>query len=388
MNGEDSNPELDYPKLDVLDLESIEVDLLSLKTDLLEREKNSALVKIYRAKINEHLAATRMLRAAAEGNDEKFASYSEFIHGKPTAENTAYVLDSIQYELLKDRAEWGEVRVEAADRILDLVSGYEVFLDDEVVTREILPKLKSNSEKVDSSEDVTTEIEKALQELGVDSWSVVIADNDELRNFSVSQETKEVRVPTTNVLLDRKMSVVKLSGLIAHEIKTHVQRRENGERSKLQLLGFGLDRYLKGEEGVATYAEQMETGATEFAGTVGYFSIAVAKGFDGKPRNFRDTYNIMKDYHLAIGSGEDASTTRAWNNCVRIFRGTSASTPGAVFTKDLAYMGNREIWQLVNDDSDATETFSLGKFDPTNSEHVSLLSQLGILESELDQLEE
>lgn len=169
-------------------------------------------------------------------------------------------------------------------------------------------------------------------------------------------------------------------------------RRHNGERSKLKLLGVGLDRYVKGEEGVATYAEQQVTGATEFAGISKYFSIAVAKGFDGKPRNFRQTFEIIRDYNIAtLKNGESLvsrAETAAWNECVRIFRGTSGHTPGAVFTKDLAYLGNRDIWQLVSTNSEVVLTFSIGKFDSTNPLHVAALTQLGILDEDLVTIEQ
>ena len=51
--------------------------------------------------------------------------------------------------------------------------------------------------------------------------------------------------------------------LIVHEIGTHVVRRENGKRSKLRLLGIGLDNYERGEEGIATMREQVLNGNSE-----------------------------------------------------------------------------------------------------------------------------
>lgn len=144
---------------------------------------------------------------------------------------------------------------------------------------------------------------------------------------------------------------------------------------------------FKGEEGVATFNEQAVTGAEEFAGVPRYFSIAVAKGFDGRARNFPETFDIMKDYYIANGKDDNSASNTAWNDCVRIFRGTTGSTPGAVFTKDLAYFANRDVWDLVHKNSDVVETFTIGKFDPTNSNHIAWLSQLGILDSDLESLD-
>lgn len=177
--------------------------------------------------------------------------------------------------------------------------------------------------------------------------------------------------------------------MVAHEIGTHVARRTNGERSKLQLLGLGLDRYIRAEEGIATYNQQLVEGAKEFAGVPRYLSVAVAKGVDGTPRDFRETFEVIKDYRLlsSIKKNTDAAAETAYNDCVRIFRGTTCNTPGAIYPKDMAYFGNRAIWALVNKYSNAVEYFSIGKYDPTNEEHVALLSQLGILDEDLDELE-
>jgi hypothetical protein len=220
-------------------------------------------------------------------------------------------------------------------------------------------------------------MQQVLVELEIDDWKIVVDTEKGLSNFSVSQEYKTISIPSDEQIQARKLTKKKLAGLVEHELKTHIVRRHNGERSKLALLGLGLDRYIKGEEGVATYAEQKVTGATEFAGIPMYFAIAVAKGFDGTSRNFRETFTIVRDYYVAtLKLGDDITSraeTAAWKDCVRIFRGTTGVTPGAVFTKDLAYLGNRDIWQLVSTNSDVVMTFSIGKFDSTNNEHVAAL---------------
>lgn len=99
----------------------------------------------------------------------------------------------------------------------------------------------------------------------------------------------------------------------------------------------------------------------------------------------------MKQYRLVNAVNKDITEERAaelaYDDCVRIFRGTTGSTPGAIYPKDKAYFSNRAIWQLVENDSDAVHSFSIGKYDPNNSAHIALLSELGILDKELDQVE-
>ena len=99
----------------------------------------------------------------------------------------------------------------------------------------------------------------------------------------------------------------------------------------------------------------------------------------------------MSDYRLLSSPGKDVTPEQArevaYNDCVRIFRGATCDTPGAVYPKDMSYFGNRAIWTLVSENSEVVNTFSVGKYDPNNQEHIALLSQLGILDSDLEELE-
>jgi hypothetical protein len=390
LAGEIAVPVLDYPDLENFDFNKKEQALLALKEDVLLEERNPTVRKIYRTKINEMLASVRMLAAAKEGDDKKFSRYCEFIHGKPTSENTAYVLEAVRHKI-SNVSNPNQDQLEAANRLTTVMSGYDVQVPEGAVTRDILPTGTGIKGHVENAAEAVECMQQVLDELEIDDWKIVVDTKKGLSNFSVSQEYKTINIPSDEQIQARKLTKKKLAGLVEHELKTHIVRRHNGERSKLALLGLGLDRYIKGEEGVATYAEQKVTGATEFAGIPMYFAIAVAKGFDGTPRNFRETFNVMRDYYTATQKSADGNTEKAesaaWKDCVRIFRGTTGETPGAVFTKDLAYLGNRDIWQLVSTNSDVVMTFSIGKFDSTNTEHVAALIQLGILDEDLVRLQ-
>lgn len=392
INGVTENPTLDYPELLDFNMDQREEALLLLKEDiLLDEETDPVVKKIYRTKINEIVASVRMLRAAKDGDDKKFSRYSSFIHGVPNPENTAYVIDAIKHKLAATDSNDPERQV-VVQRLNKLLQNYKGEVDPDMVDRSVLPEKSGVKGFVQNSAEAVACMQEVLDELGVDNWEIVVDSKKGLTGFSVSQELKEINIPSDDAILARKLTKRKLAGLVEHELKTHIARRHNGERSKLKLLGLGLDRYVKGEEGVATYAEQQVTGATEFAGVQKYFAIAVAKGFDGQPRTFRETFEVMKDYYSITLKNDETINSRAinaaWNDCVRIFRGTTGTTPGAVFTKDLAYLGNRDIWQLVSKNSNVVQTFSIGKFDSTNSEHIAALVQLGILDEDLLSLNE
>ncbi len=393
LNRVSDNPDLDYPDLFTFDFDGREQALVTLKNEVLEQELNPFVKKIYRTKINELLATLRMLKASRDGDDGRFSRYAKFIYGSPSDENVSYVLQSVNDSMQKAINQNGsEIKTEASRNILNLISAVSLDKGDKQTDKIVFPKGLQITGSVESSQEAVSIFSEALVELGIDDWQIVVDKQSRLSTFSADQENKTIRVPSDEKLAERKISKKKLSGLVEHEIKTHALRRYNGERSKLHLLGLGLDRYIKGEEGVATYNEQQVTGANDFAGIPRYFAIAVAKGFDGEPRDFRQTFEVMMNYYLATLKDYDDLVERAensaWTTCVRIFRGTTAKTPGAVYSKDLAYFeGNKDIWHLVSKDSDVVQTFSIGKFDSTNDEHVYLLSQLGILDSDLEVLD-
>lgn len=390
LSGEVENPALDFPELKSFDIDEREQTLLSLKEDILSLERNEAVKKIYRTKINESLATLRMLKATKSGDDRKFSRYADFIYGKPESSDVGYVVGHVKDLILQNAESENPEKQQAARRLNEIFSQLDFDIG-EGADKSILPAGQDIPGKLESVEEAVEVFETNLREIGASDWKVVVDSEKGLSNFSVSQEHKTVRVPSEEKLMARNVSKKKLQGLIEHEIKTHVARRSNGERSKLQLLGLGLDRYLKAEEGIATYAEQQVTGAKEFAGVPRFLSIALAKGIGGKKLDFRNTHTLMTDYRLLASSKKDVTleeaATTAYNDCVRIFRGSTCSTPGAIYPKDMSYFGNRAIWTLVSENSDVVETFSIGKYDPNNNEHIALLTQLGILDGDLEQLE-
>ena len=411
--GETENPTLDYPKLQPDDLQQKEEDLLSLKSDVLTRqteelpnaEKMDVVKQVYRWRLNERIAEVRMLKAAAEGDAKRFKRYSQFIYGRPSPEVFAYTVNSLRNTLTQHLAsDNGDLRQAAQELEAVLPStqpepqvsplpGEETVTYSREKTLEELGYLINFPEgqgEVDAFV-IHQAFQSALENLRIEGWRVITTPNRD--SIAVSQGKQEVSVPT-----ERRMKPAELKGLVLHEIGTHVARRDKGERSRLRLLGLGLDRYEGGEEGVATIRQQvMEEELEDFAGLEGHLAISLAQGLDGVPRDFRQVYDIMRKYHLVkeLVDGKDASTAqqeaakKAWNRCVRTFRGTDCKTPGAVFTKDIIYReGNIGVWELIRTNPDEMKRFNIGKYDPTNPRHLWVLTELGITEDDLRDLEQ
>jgi hypothetical protein len=391
IKGAIENPQLDYPELKNFNFAEKERGLLELKKDVLEKEARDAVRQAYRWKINEKIAELRMMKTALNGNDKKFSRYSRFIYGQPEKNIYNYTISQIKKPIDRHMFDYDSSVRDAATRLneklFDALMANESELDPRAYD---MPTQKSTKEDLSySSEEIKCEFEKALISYGLDGWEVVIDNKGRFTSVNVSQENKIINIPE-----ERRLKETSLKSLIAHEIGTHVLRRENGEKSKLRLLGLGLDRYLKGEEGIATYQEQQIGGAKEFSGLDGHLAISLAMGVDGKKRTFREVFEILKDYYFITSSKEDASekTTSAensaWNRCIRTFRGTTCQTPGACLTRDIVYReGNIGIWSLVKKSPEEVERFSVGKYDATNSNHIWILEQLGIGDEELAILE-
>lgn len=382
--GEVENPQLDYPALETFDFSGKEIALLNLKKNILESESNEVVLQLYRWRINEKLAELRMLRASKNGDDKKFLRYSKFIYGQPEKEIYTYTISQIKKvintKLFHTNPEISASAARLNAKLFETLMDNETSIDPKSFN---LPQKKSlRQEEEFPAEAIKKAFEESLVNYDILGWNVVI-DTTSNTAINVNQEKKEIFIPQ-----NRLLKKTNLKALIEHEIGTHVLRREKGETSKLKLLGLGLDRYVRGEEGVATFKQQAVEGASEFAGLDMHFTIALALGVDGKKRNFRQVFEILQDFYFLKNNAIESAKKSAWNMCIRAFRGTSCKTPGACFTKDIVYReGNIGIWSLSKEGSPELGRISVGKYDPLNPRHIWILNQLNITESDLEALD-
>lgn len=398
LSGEIECPRLDYSGIERRDYEAIEKGLLELKTDLRsDASLSETLVKTYIWAINERLARLRMLqelqKTMAEGNDEyhmkRFSRYSEFIYGKPEADIYKGITEKLYVKLQAVRADLPPEKEEAFERLMALASVPEAEVE------EIRQTPEAEVEEITDIEEIKGYFEDAIVEMGLqEEWSVEIDGEHQGSNFAVSLAKKKVYLPTQERLRfrpeDKKMTKERIRSLIVHELGTHALRNYNGIRSKLHLLSVGMDRYEVGEEGLATYRGQQETGEKEYAGFDYYFTAGLAKGLDGKgERNFAGVYKVLFDYYSVCDKADqEKAQEMAWNRCVRLFRGTTGEIPGVIFTKDIIYRkGNIATCTLMETDAAEKIDFNIGKFDPTNSRHIAVLVELGILDKDLEALD-
>lgn len=406
LSGDIQNPELDYPFIDLVQLSQVESDLLSMKQNIVSNEQNEVVKQAYRWRLNEKIAKVRMLKTVANGDMNRFQRYCNFIYGEPSQDVFQYTINSIRAKALEFVDSENETISSVASDLLKLLPELpnpiiselpdETTVDYAHIQTGIefgnLINFDCNETKLDAYK-IQKAFKTALQEIDdQDSWHILIDDKTSSTAVSVNQKEMQINIPES-----REVDSAQLTALIVHEIGTHLARRINGERSRLKLLGLGLDRYESGDEGVATMREQaIAKKAEDFSGLAGYLAIGLAQGLDGQPRNFRQVYEILENYYLfnnliseeEVGEARIKAQNTAWNRSVRTFRGTNCKTPGVCFTKDIIYrQGNIGVWDVIRSNPDEIIHFNIGKYDPSNTRHLWILAQLGITEQDLTYLE-
>ncbi len=413
--GEIEQPVLHYPKLQEFDFVDHENQLLVLK-DEAAKHKVVEVGQAYVWRVNELLAQLRMLKASSDIDrvqerlqelgtsgdaaererlqverarlDNRFYHYSTFIYGNPSRKVYEYDKATVQREA-RDAEHSGDAkRIDAVRALAKLVP--DLFAPASAPTFGRVEASDAKDSTIIGAEAARRMFDEARQKLGLDDWKIVIDETGKVVNISASQKKKQVTIPRDDRLSVRRfpLTETRVRALIAHELGTHALRRKLGENSRLKLLGLGLDRYIKGEEGLATFREHHIDHQGDFSRVDPHLAISLAVGLDGTKRNFKEVYDGMALYYTMIGA--DSPPELAWRQCVRTFRGTSGTTRGAVYTKDIVYReGNVEAWERLrkgfNDIAAITEELGVdnpllvGKYDQTNPRHVHLVGRIDAL---------
>jgi len=354
----------------------------ALATTIAVTETNPVVADLYKRKIANQVTRIGLATASSAGNDTDFYTLSCTLYGKPRKKYFAYIAKQVVEQYKQVNQAGGSVG-KPLYKILSKIDTTKVD-----ISAGILPPPVAEVELVESVAQAVAIFEHALHKLDITGWQVVVEEQSNRSRFSVGAHSKRVFVPNQTQLDRRgkKMTTVQLEGIVEHEIGVHANRANAGSNSQLQLLGIGLDSYLRGEEGLASYVQQQVEGAQEFYGFDRYLAASLAVGMDGSKRDFRGVFELMVAYYqLQFSStGQKPSYNRiqnaAWEVCLRVFRGTTGQTPGCVYTKDIVYLeGNIGIWHFLSDKPHTFTDFFVGKYNPLLPRHVKALQTLGII---------
>lgn len=397
----DSN-EIDftYPEAERVSFDIIESEL----TNFAERvgtSKIPAVAKdLYQAKLVEQGKILDILRATVNQDDEAFHAGSVSLYGTPDPKLFWFIINNIhkRFTSLVTKADRKRKTLHKAyavwkEYFLTLTAPKGVGIYRVPFYNGIYVP---DDYEIDSAEKIHQMFSDTLVKYNITNWTVKIDHPGARSAFGVNQTTKVINIPHDSDLSLRKKVLTKISlqALLMHEVGVHVVRRENGDASQLALLGIGLDNYLRAEEGIATLAEQLITGTDQFSGEIGYFSVGAAIGVTGHPLSFTDLYSVLNAYFILSIADRQletegyyepdelrlTATDHAWNRALRVYRGSTGKTVGAVYTRDIIYLeGNKRMWELMGTEATINPDWLKGKYDPANDSHVSALKELGIL---------
>lgn len=355
-------------------------NVLGACVDLVEGSAaDEVVVQLYRAKLKNQQLRFQLLDAVANVNDEWFCSTSKLIYGSPSRE---YFSQIVHYVL--EQQPKTPVAEDAAVVLADTLN--HVAKPKAVLPIDVLPPPEPTDETGLSSSAVRDIFMALIESLDLTGWEAVVDETGARSRFSVNPIRKLVHVPNDEQLAGRPQPMTQRAteALAAHEIGVHALRAHQGAQQPLKLLSLGLDGYLRGEEGLASYEQQQIEGARWFYGQDRYLAICLALGLDGEPRDFRSVFALMRAYYQLQNADQDPVSARtvrqAWEVTRRIFRGTSGQSTGQVYTRDLAYFeGNVGLWEFLINHPDRHPYLGIGKFDPLNKRHVTSLQTLNIL---------
>ena len=402
-------PDFRPRRTNIEDIESKEKDLIDLKERIEQEEENGVIKLTYRWKINTMIAFLRLLKASIKGDMGRFRRYSHFLYGAPDPDVQSFCLDKasdvIKESLQSDDPEMVSAAEKLREHLLNAQPSHrekhDAFVEiqppsDQLIAEtrkkvhelhaDLLPEGLDPSEEEISPEQTAQYFQEALKSAGADDWKVII--NPNRTGMIVKPSTQEIHIPA-----GKKQSMQRVLELIFHEIGAHVTRYLKGKESNLKLLSIGLDRYIKGEEGVGALFESMakpESKPVKDFGKFGrHLAISLATGVNHDPYNFREVYETMEAYYyldeLRKGKEHEAAKEKAakrtWITCQRVYKGTHSDKPGTCFTKDIVYReGEIGTWLLLNEkEPDSLSQLTLGKWDHTNARHWWILSQTGVL---------
>jgi hypothetical protein len=178
----------------------------------------------------------------------------------------------------------------------------------------------------------------ALEQIGADQHGWRIDTVSGISNVRVAYHSKKIRVGA----YFQPRTPKRLLQVVAHEVYGHVGRNIDGTLPAGNIME---------SEGVAVLLEQLLEGRFSAKRSLRYLAVAAGWGTLGRPMDFRETFEIVWRAMIILSSYPEAvARHKAFQECVRAFRGGRPDIAGAVFTKDTAYFeGNIAVWKKLEE---------------------------------------
>jgi len=277
-------PTFSYSRADKFDATGYLEKLKEVEAKIGAQEAASPLLGLYLKKCAELRARAEMIAAIQVKNDEEVTRLAKVIFGTPsfTAEGLL--------------AEYGGR------------TAHKSFVHKTRVDGEMFARMTRTM----------------LDHYGLTDWRIKVLKRLAIQiGHGKRDRTPMVRIPR-NMLVSKQRAI----RLLTHEIEVHALRTANGALSPLHLLERGCAGYIKTDEGLAMYYQEVmladESPKIIHAGFLEAYTVALAEQHD-----FAGVFAELSKV---------TSAKKAWRLCVRAYRGiTAPNKAGLGFYRDHVY---------------------------------------------------
>ncbi len=391
-----NNPDLSPRDLDVQQYIEANIALTNLRNLIADKESNDVVVNSYVKRIDELIAHHNILIAAVSRNTESFRALNHLIYGKPNDEIFAASCNWIRQLAQNGLSSKSERTLNAAEGVLGVIpelGGKAELIIPNNATFESVRRLHLENNGYLDQLLAGTEIPEGVNQLaGEPILKQVLRNLDS--NYSirdadvfwgVSHASKSIYRPA-----QYELSKLQFTGIILHELGSHLLEYVNGSRQPLKLLATGLDRCDHINEGRAFLREQivyenpgiaLNEPSWEHIITL-HLAISLSCGLYDHEYTFSEVYEVIYKVGLLMQSIRnpnvsvaDSAHEQAWITTTRVLKGI----PGETYMKDIVYLeGNVRCWQIAAEKPERILTGDLGKFDISRQDHLEILKSINI----------
>lgn len=396
IGGAADEPDLAYPQLDMVDLESAIVRFDAMITALGVQSKESPLLfqsisdKI--AELSRHRYVLEAMQATTPEARDTYLGFAETLAVEVFGEVDPHHFNTLLSEL---RATASSNDTHYSQELLELLPEVDPSVEmaqQQTLKPETIAKLEPLLKELfapafaiietlpdgEIEHDRSVEIfQQMIDALGLENVRAVLTSGNAL-----SANGNEMTIG----LGRNRAKMTKASfGMVGIHEMVHILGHYNGKKQTDDLLSIGLPGNLVFEEGKCVAVEQILNGKATKRGELYYLGLGLLKGtIDGKQRTFRDVYEILWRKSLLAKNEEitDEMVTKAqlsaYQTTMRITRGHAADT------RDLAYYNGNDLasgWLNDLAELPTEESYTLLKAtlttraNPTNPAHRAYLEE-------------
>lgn len=395
IHGTADEPELTFPKLDMVELSSglVRFDSMITRLKLDQHEDTLLFRSVSRkiAKLSRHRYVLEAMQAETEEDREKYLEYAEVLAADIFGDVEEGKFNGLVADLRDQaKADEGEFSKELLALLPDIDPNAKM-VSQEVMTPETIAKLeplireffKPAFDIIEALPDGQFEHEVSIK---IFQSLIEAMDMTGVQAILTTGNALDADGFDMTIKLGRnraKLTRDTFRTVGIHEL-IHSMGSYEGRMQLDDLASIGLPGSLNFEEGKCVAIEQVIKGKPTKRGEAYYLGLGLLKGTtDDHKRTFREVYDILWRRDLIGKEGVNdevlmASKKKAYQTTMRITRGHAADT------RDLSYYNGNNIasqWfnkiaELPIEDCLAVLKATLvTKADPTQPEHLAYLQQ-------------